>query len=555
MSGRSSPSSRPRRATAAALIALAVATAACFDQHLAFAPGSLVAVRVTPDTSALRLGQQVRLRASPVDSTAALLSGRVATWTSSTPGVASVTDSGVVTGVAVGSATITADVDGVQGSAVVVVDLAPSIAVSRDTVPFAVVAGQSAMPDSVAVSNGGGFALAGLAVNAISYGPGAAGWLTAMLSADTAPATLRLVPATAALTAAGLYEATVPVASGDADNSPRDVTVRLTISAAPPSDTAIEVDDADIAASATGGQADTRAVVTVTLVDAFGNPLVGTIVTFTPSDADDFWRVGPSDPTASDVDTADASGVVERTFYSTKAEPKTLTAAIQGGGTKTVGVTVRAAAPASLTIAAGDGQTAQVGAAVGVDPAAQVTDTFGNPVMGEMVTFTVTAGGGSVMGGTQATNAAGVATVTSWTLGDAAAMSASGTFANTLSATGGGLGPVMFTGTAMYSYATHIQPIWDASCLGCHGGLGGLTLSAPSRGALYDVNGTCNAGWKRVATGGGTTAESNSMLMRRLDNTASGIAGCTSPMPGTTLLPAGDRDRIRAWIRNGAPDN
>jgi Bacterial Ig-like domain (group 2)/Bacterial Ig-like domain (group 1) len=553
--GRLSASGRPTsRGRALVLLAGAMTLASCFDQHLAFGPGGLAQVIVTPDGTLLRVGQQVRLRASPVDSTAALLLGRPVAWSSSAPAVASVSDSGVVIGLAPGAATITAEVDGVRGSVALVVDLAPTIAVSRDSVPFAVIAGQSAQPDSVTVTNAGGFSLVGLTLDDIGYGAGATGWLSAVLSADTAPATLRLMPATAGLTAAGTYRATVPLVSVEADNSPRAVEVVLTVMAAPPSDPAIGVDDADIQASATGDQPDTRATVTVTLLDEFGNPRVGDIVTFTPSDADDFWRVSPADPAASNVDTTDATGSAARTFYSTVAQAKVLTAMIAGVGTKTVGVTVRAAAPASLAVSAGAGQTGIVGAAVAVDPAVLVTDAFGNPVVGRMVSFSVTGGNGSLAGATPTTNAQGVAMVTSWTLGDGATMSGTGTFANGLSASSGALPAVSFSANGIYSYTTHIQPLW-AGCLGCHGSLGGLSLAAPSRAALYDVDGVCNPSSKRVAAGGGITAESNSMLMRRLDNTASGISGCTTPMPGATLLPSADRDKVRAWIRNGAPNN
>jgi hypothetical protein len=541
----------------AVLLAAGVAVWACFDQAITVGPRGLAVVMVTPENSALRVGQQTRFRASALDSSAALVSGGTVVWSSSAPGVATVNDSGVVTGVAPGTVTVSAAVGGLEGSATVLVDLAPSIAVSRDSVPFAVIAGLNAPPDSVTVTNGGGFALAGLQVGMITYGPGAASWLTAALSADTAPASLVLMPATAGLTATGVYRASVPVLAPDAENAPRVVEVALTISAAPPSDPAITVDDANIAASATGDAADTRSVVTVTLTDAFGNPRVGDIVTFTPNDADNAWRVSPTVATPSSEDTTDAAGVVSRVFYSTRAEPKILTATIPGGSTKTIGVTVRAAAPASMTLVAGDGQTGVVATALATDPAVLLLDAFGNPAGGQSVTFMVTAGGGSVTGGTTATDPSGVATLSAWMPGDGATMSATGTFANALSASSAGVSDVAFAATAIYSYATHVQPIWNSTpgCLGCHGGIGGLFLAAPSRAELYDVDGVCNASWKLVAPGGGINAENNSMLMLRMDNTAAGIAGCTSVMPLAGVLPAATRDRVRAWIRNGAPDN
>jgi hypothetical protein len=87
---------------------------------------------------------------------------------------------------------------------------------------------------------------------------------------------------------------------------------------------------------------------------------------------------------------------------------------------------------------AGDAQTATAGAAVSTPPAVTVKDANGNPVSGVTVVFAVASGGGSVTGGTQTTNSAGVATVGGWTLGAGA---------NTLSATAGSLPAVTFTAT------------------------------------------------------------------------------------------------------------
>jgi hypothetical protein len=52
-----------------------------------------------------------------------------------------------------------------------------------------------------------------------------------------------------------------------------------------------------------------------------------------------------------------------------------------------------------------------------IAPAVQVTDLSGHPVAGVQVTFSVTAGGGSVTGATQITDVGGIATVGGWTMG------------------------------------------------------------------------------------------------------------------------------------------
>src|SRR5207245_665495 len=72
-------------------------------------------------------------------------------------------------------------------------------------------------------------------------------------------------------------------------------------------------------------------------------------------------------------------------------------------------------------------------------------------VSGVAVTFAVATGGGSATGLSATTNASGVATVGSWTLGTAAG-------ANTLTATSGALtgSPVTFTGTGTAAAASSI---------------------------------------------------------------------------------------------------
>jgi hypothetical protein len=96
-------------------------------------------------------------------------------------------------------------------------------------------------------------------------------------------------------------------------------------------------------------------------------------------------------------------------------------------------------------------QTAVAGTTVGTPPSVIVKDANGNPVAGVSITFTVTSGAGSVGGGGTTvgvtTNAAGIATLDSWTLGSAAGL-------NTLTASSAGLTAVTFsaTGTAGAAY-------------------------------------------------------------------------------------------------------
>ena len=80
-------------------------------------------VTVTPAIATLLTGATVQLTATPKDALGNPLSGRVVTWSSDALGVAAVSGSGLVSGLAVGGATITATSEGQSGSAAVTVTL------------------------------------------------------------------------------------------------------------------------------------------------------------------------------------------------------------------------------------------------------------------------------------------------------------------------------------------------------------------------------------------------------------------------------------------------
>ena len=111
-----------------------------------------------------------------------------------------------------------------------------------------------------------------------------------------------------------------------------------------------------------------------------------------------------------------------------------LLAACDGGGTESP-------RPSSAVAASSTTQTAIAGTAVTEPPAVRVTDQKGQPMAGVAVTFVVSAGGGTLTGGAATTNAQGVATAGTWTLGTAAGQ-------NVVTATVGSLTPVQFIATA-----------------------------------------------------------------------------------------------------------
>jgi uncharacterized protein YjdB len=90
-------------------------------------------VTVSPATVSLEMGETATLTAAMLDVDGHPLT-RVATWSSSKPEVARVSNQGVVSTVAPGSATISATSEGIAGSAAVIVSVASSISPAARTI-------------------------------------------------------------------------------------------------------------------------------------------------------------------------------------------------------------------------------------------------------------------------------------------------------------------------------------------------------------------------------------------------------------------------------------
>lgn len=109
---------------------------------------------------------------------------------------------------------------------------------------------------------------------------------------------------------------------------------------------------------------------------------------------------------------------------------------------------VLAAGPEAMSTFAGDLQTAAAGSALPTPLAVVVSDNFGNPISGVTITWTVTAGGGSMSAPSSVTDSLGRASVT-WTLGSVAG-------AQLATASAGFLPDVEFSATATAGAATHV---------------------------------------------------------------------------------------------------
>src|SRR5439155_112805 len=160
----------------------------------------------------------------------------------------------------------------------------------------------------------------------------------------------------------------------------------------------------------------------VRVADQFNNPIAGVTVTWTPGS-------GSVDPTTS---TSNANGIAATTWtLGTRAGTQTVQATAAGSPVN-FSATATAGTAATLAPNSATSQTAPAGSAVSTPPSVIVKDANGNPVAGVAVTFAVAPGNGTITGGSQTTNASGVATVGSWTLSPTAGQ-------NTLTATSGTL--------------------------------------------------------------------------------------------------------------------
>jgi hypothetical protein len=109
----------PRIFAAGAL--LCAAALACDDVPNLVGRPAVASVTVTPAAATLSVGDSLQLGVTTVDASNTVLMGRLITWASSNPAVATVTTNGLVQAIAVGSAIITATSEGRSGSAVITV--------------------------------------------------------------------------------------------------------------------------------------------------------------------------------------------------------------------------------------------------------------------------------------------------------------------------------------------------------------------------------------------------------------------------------------------------
>jgi hypothetical protein len=454
-------------------------------------------VNVTPPSFTLdAIGATRVVKAAVLDQKGRPMTNASLSWSSGSA-AATVTslggDSALVTAAAGGDAQVTARAGSAEGST--------TVQVSQTVAGIQVVAGNGqtatvgtpvAIQPRVRVFDRLGGAVAGRQVTfTVFSGGGSVSPATVTTGADGTAA--------AAWTMGTDASALQQVVASVAGNSAAQAQFSATAVAGPPAGATIFAGNNQTGAA--GAAVPTRPSVRV--VDAFGNPVAGATVTFTVT-------TGGGSVTAATVSTG-PDGVATVGSWTLGATPgaNTLTVTFPGTAIGALAFAATGLPPVSgtATAAAGTNQAGMAGTAVPVRPALLVRDGGGNPVAGLTVTFTVTGGGGSVTGATATTDASGVATVGSWTLGTLA-------------------GPNLLSASVTAAGVTPNPVVFTA--VGCSGGGGAgyaITLCittplTPSQRATFE---NAAARWATVITGDLPNA------------TANVAAGTCGPSPSLNL--------------------
>lgn len=222
-------------------------------------PVPVDSVSVTPGSASLMVGNTTILSAAARSSSGSVLSGRVVSWASNAPQVATVSNDGVVMAVGAGSATITATSEGKSGSAVITVNPQPPAAV--DSV--------SVTPRSAALTTGGSVSISATVRD--RQGNQLNGRSVTWLSSAPQVASIQASGATVTVTAGAAGTATITATSEG-----RNATAQITVSAPPPAPVATVTVSPATSTLAVGGTVSLAA----TTRDGSNNILTGRAVTW-----------------------------------------------------------------------------------------------------------------------------------------------------------------------------------------------------------------------------------------------------------------------------------
>ena len=370
---------------------------------------ALDSLYVEPATAVIVLDDTLRLRAIGIDRNGRRFADARARWATSDAAI-SLSATGVAIGLNAGAATVRASVGSKTAAGMITVQPKPAFATSRDSVPFNTIAnGPTPATQLVVLTNGGGGTLAPV-VGAITYGPGASGWLNAALSSFVAPDTLTLAVLSTALPV-GTYSATVSLTASKATNSPKTIKVTLAVALGAPS--TMTADSGDGQAATVNTPVAVPPVVRVR--DQYSNSIPGVSVTFTVTGGG--GSVVPTGPVATD---ANGRARVTSWTLGTGAGTNTLRASATGLTAVTftaTGVAQTNVSPTQSSVAAATGTiTACSSGCVAGSTASTITvtvrDGFGNPIGSATVTLSATGTNNTLSPASGTTSAGGTFTAT-----------------------------------------------------------------------------------------------------------------------------------------------
>ena len=455
---------------------LAIIGVACGDGTGPRAAVATVSINATAPVDVVPGGTQM-LVAIPKDAKGATLTDRITSWSTSDPSKVTVA-AGLVTGVALGSATVTADVEGKTATVEVrvrdgvVIDatgktftdltgvltiVVPPGAVTQTT--NLSVAPATSIPPSQRLLTGSAFdvgpsaaSLGQPATLTIRYDP-------ALVTAGNSESELQLFEVVAGAWAV--------VANSTVNTTNKTVTGNISKFGTYAVMMRPRVETVTVGGATTPMPVITTRQLTATLKDNEGTTLTRAVS----------WS--SSNTAVLDVDAA--TGLV-----SSKTPGSAVVTATSEGKSGTLTINVVPGPPAKLAGWAGNNQSVAAGAAVPVLPAVLITDAGDNPIAGVAVTVAVTAGGGTITGGTATTNAQGIATVGSWTLGTAAGP-------NSLTATSTAIpgASFVFNAAGGAGPAAKIELLAGNNQTGTAGGL----IPTPPSVKVLDANGNFVAGY------------------------------------------------------------
>jgi len=308
------------------------------------APIPVASVSVSPTSPSIQTGATVTLAATTRDANNNVLTGRVVAWSTSSSSIAAVSSSGVVTGIAAGTATITAASEGQTGTSTVTV-----------TAPAPIpVASVSVSPASPSVQTGSTVTLSATmrdANNNVLTGR-TVSWTTSASSVAT-------VSSSGVVTGIAAGTATITATSEGKTG-----TSTVTVSAPAP----IPVASVSVSPSSPSIQTGATVTLSATMRDANNNVLTGRTVSWTTS--------------ASSVATVSSGGVVTGIAAGTA----TITATSEGKtGTSTVTVSAPAPVPVASVSVSPAAPSLDVGTTVQL--AATTRDANNNVLTGRTVSW------------------------------------------------------------------------------------------------------------------------------------------------------------------------